>query len=174
MVGTSLHFVPSRPRRVIDYRTGKAIARGLGRSFTKSFTLCHRPFLIEYRCTIFWGIQLGARTSTWIDANDRSRLATPHHRPLPANRRCARSRSKLCFSPSRTAAFDQTWPMPEREAFGERASRFACNKSVRAINTSRPGREGSEAERSPDHRSCDSPLPRQFSLVTFFFARKRK
>ena len=83
MVGTSLHFVSSRPHGGIDYRTRKANARGLGRSFSKSFTLCHRPRLIDYRCTVFLGIQLGARTSAWIDANDRSRLVTPHHRRCP-------------------------------------------------------------------------------------------
>ena len=90
----------------------------------------------------------------------------------PAGCRRTDSRRGGGFAPDLGAAVDQTLPTPEREAVGERASRFTCNEYGWVINSSRPGREGNAVERSPDHRSCDSPLPGQLSLVAFFFARK--
>ena len=71
---------------------------------------------------------------------------------------CRRTQPKRCagFAPDLDAVVDQMLPMPEREAVGERASRFACNEYGWVITSSRPGREGNAVERSPDHRS----LPR--------------
>src|SRR5450830_373853 len=45
-----LRYLSSWPRRI--NHPAVFIARESGRSFAKSFTLCHRPRLIEYRCTV--------------------------------------------------------------------------------------------------------------------------
>ena len=169
--------LPSRPRRVIDYRTRKAIARGSGRSFTKSFTLCHRPRLSEYRCTIFWKIQLGARTTTRVDASERFQLTdfpTHRHPPLPVDRQCARSRTKLCFRPSRTAAFDQAWPMSEREAFGAPMSQISSvsfpGAVINATTRTRGERSGTKSRPS----LMRFPVPKATFFGYFLFCQKRK
>ena len=72
---------------------------------------------------------------------------------------CRRTEPRRCagFAPDLSAVVGRMLRMPEREAVGERASRFACNGDVRAITTSRVGREGNAVERSPDRAFSSSP-----------------
>src|SRR5450830_481071 len=52
----SLRYLSSWPRRI--NHPAVLTARESGRSFTKSFTLCHRPRLIDHRRTVCWQYSL--------------------------------------------------------------------------------------------------------------------
>ncbi len=164
--------LPSRPRRVIDYRTRKAVARGLGHRRTKSFTLCHRPYSIKHRRTTWTKTHLGALSSAppicwrwWLIG---SRSTGTGRRINPGTR----SGAKLYSQTSRTAVFDQTRPMAESEAFGVTMSQISRISFPGAVINDTPRTRGSAAKRSPVVASSYSPLPRQLSFVSFFSARK--
>ena len=174
MVGTSIRFAPlsSWPRR-INHSYG-LIARESGRPLAKSFTLWHRPCLIKRRRTAWTKTQLGARSCALPICGQRRVMGSRQPGSVIGINPGTRSGTKLYSQKNRTAVFDQTRPMAEREAFGERASQTSSNSFPGAVINDTTRTRGNEVERCPDHRSCDSPFPRQFSLVTFFFARKRK
>ena len=67
----------------------------------------------------------------------------------------ARSGAKLYFQTNRTAVFDQTWPMAEREAFGLAMSQISsyCNAGAVIYDTPR-----TRGERSGTKSRCSVQL----------------
>ena len=104
-------------------------------------------------------------------------IAAPASQPGSESRQSPRSRSKPCFRSSRTAVVDQTSPMAEREAFGERASQTSSNREeqMRLLRLGEAERE--RAKRSGTKARCSVQLlpdPRATFFGYFLFCQKRK
>ena len=84
------------------------------------------------------------------------------------------SGAKLYFQTNRTAVFDQTRPMAEREAFGERASRSSSFRFPGAVinDTMRTRGERSGAKSRPSLMRF--PAPGATFFGDFLFCQKRK